>query len=113
MDLPALLATFDFPNPAASASQRSSTIVPLQALYMMNHAFVEEAAVQVLRRRDVANISPVAERVVLLHWLILGRAPDDEERQAAQEFVGAEPDEQRWTRYVHGLLMTNEFVYVD
>jgi hypothetical protein len=45
--------------------------------------------------------------------LLFGREPTAEEVTSAQDFMGAEPEEATWSLYLHGLLMTNEFAFVD
>ena len=45
--------------------------------------------------------------------LAFGRAPSDQEAGLALEYLGDQPDAQRWRDYAHALLMTNEFVMID
>ena len=111
MDLPSLYTTFDFPSPSSSCSQRSATTVSPQSLYLMNNEFVAQAARSVLKRPDVASLSD-GQRLGRLHQLFFGRSPREEEIRHARSFL-ARPGSDRWGHYVHALLMSNEFVFVD
>ena len=113
MDLPGLLRSFDFPSPAATSPQRTSTTVPPQALYLMNNQFVAETVGRVLGRPDVAGLSEMQPRVNRLYDLLFGHRPTPAEFSLAREFLGDKPTPDSWKQYVHGLLMTNEFVFVD
>ncbi|MEX0818479.1 MAG: DUF1549 and DUF1553 domain-containing protein, partial [Pirellulaceae bacterium] len=112
MDVSPLLTTFDFPNPSTSSPQRESTTVPPQALYLMNNAFAAEAA-RGLAQRVVGSTNGTDDRVRSAYELLFARKPTVEEVDAAQQFLGAEPEEAAWRAYLHGLLMTNEFAFVD
>ncbi len=112
LDVSPLLTTFDFPNPIASSPQRESTTVPPQALYLMNNQFAADAA------RRIANdvIQSTADspsRIARAYTLLFGREPTADELTVAQDLIGAQPDVATWSLYVHGLLMTNEFTFVD
>jgi hypothetical protein len=113
MDLPGLLRSFDFPSPAATSPQRTSTTVPPQALFFMNNEFVAETVSRVLRRPDVAGLSELQPRVNRLYDLLFGHRPTSAQLALSGEFLGDEPTPGSWKQYVHGLLMTNEFVFID
>src|SRR5262249_42713614 len=51
--IPALLRNFDVANPDTSISRRSETLVPLQALYLLNSTFIRGQAAAVLQRAEV------------------------------------------------------------
>lgn len=112
MDVTPLLATFDFPDPAATSPQRSQTMVPPQALYFMNNPLVIHAARSLVESPQFAPLSD-ASKLVRIHVLLFGRQPAAAELQWAQEFLGPNPPPDRWVQLAHGLLMTNEFVLVD
>jgi len=113
MDLPGLLRSFDFPSPSATSPQRSSTTVPPQALFLMNNNFAVESARRILHRPDVSGRKETDSRVEGLSRLLFGRVPTSTEVAIAREFLGDQPTADQWLQYVHGLLMTNEFVFVD
>ena len=113
MDLPELLRSFDFPSPVTTSPQRTSTTVPPQALFLMNNNFAVESARRILRRLDVIALKEADSRVEGLNRLLFGRVPTSAETTIACEFLGDQPTADQWLQYVHGLLMTNEFVFVD
>ena len=55
-------ATFDFPNPGLSASQRFVTSVPLQRLFFMNSELVYNAASKLVERASKAPEAEAAEK---------------------------------------------------
>ena len=87
MDLPALMRTFDFPEPAATSPGREVTTIPQQALYFLNHDFVAESARRVLRRPDVAGLPSGKERLLRIHKVLLQREPTTDEVELALAFV--------------------------
>jgi hypothetical protein len=113
LNVPGLYRTFDFPSPDASSPQRDATTVPQQALFLMNHPFVIDCAKRTLHRPEIAAQPDVPARVQRLYALLYGRAPMPEEVALAQEFLRDPQTEKVWTEYVQGLLLANEFVFVD
>ena len=45
--------------------------------------------------------------------LLFARRAAESDIAAAKDYLGDTPDADRWQNYVHALLMTNEFVFVD
>ncbi len=82
---------FDRPTPSASCGQRNPTVVPTQALLVMNDPFVRrQAGIFAKRVRDSA---PDAKgRVTLAFRLALGRSPTDEETKTAVAFIQRSDD---------------------
>lgn len=114
LNVPGMFRSFDFPSPDASTPQRDQTTVPPQALFLMNHPLVIEAAQGVLRRAEVASQAESPQKVAAVYRLLLGRDPDADEQRLAAEFLaqpvgGAAP----WALWVQTLLMSNEFAWVD
>jgi mono/diheme cytochrome c family protein len=115
--LPGLLRTFDFPSPDATSAQRDNTTVAPQALYLMNGPLALDCARKVLARPEIAGEKGCLRRIDLLHKLLFSRAATAGDRETADEFF-AEDSASRdstdlWVRYVHALLLTNEFAFVD
>jgi hypothetical protein len=119
------LGLFDGPDTNYSTDQRSSSTVPLQALYLMNNPFTREQGEGLARR--LLAYSPDGrkrvERAVELAW---GRPPASAEvekaiayiRQYQEELakVGTPPERlelEAWTSYGRVILTANEFVYLD
>jgi mono/diheme cytochrome c family protein len=129
-NLQAMYRTFDFASPDTSNAQRHHTTVPQQALFMMNSPFVIEQAQHLARRSEIMALPNDAARIRAVYRLLYGRVPTPEEaalglaflRQAgpqaataalAQNKTGTSAPLTAWDKYVHTLLMTNEFSFVD
>ena len=66
------------------------------------------------RAKLLEEHSTTAARVDALHERLFARPSTDEDQLMALDFLGAEQhDSERWTRYVHALLASNELQYVD
>ena len=111
--MPGLLRTFDFPSPDATSPQRDATTVPQQALYLMNHRFVREAAHRLAHRPEVTAAPDLPAKVTALYRVIYGRVPDAAELEAARAYLGATPADALWDRYAQVLLESNELLFVD
>ena len=83
----ALLETFDCPDPSTTAPRRNVTTTPSQALSQWNHPFVLRMARKLADRVTRESGSDVARQVVRAWRLVLGRAPDDEEKERAIRLV--------------------------
>ena len=110
---------FDFVNPAQISGQRPQTVVPTQALFLLNNdllrkrsATLAKNVTQTIRDRD-ARIDEI--------WLrTLGRPVTREERAEAAAFLdkvgaalNAPPanDFPAFTELCHGLLASNQFIF--
>ncbi|HEY1173215.1 MAG TPA: DUF1549 and DUF1553 domain-containing protein [Verrucomicrobiae bacterium] len=115
--IPALLRNFDVANPDTSIARRSETTVPLQALYLMNSGFARQQAEAVLKRPEMVKAASAEEKVKTAFRLVYSRQPTREELKLAQEYAGPiatdEAGNKRWVNLVQGLLIANEFVFVD
>lgn len=100
-----MLATFDFPNPNSTSEGRMVTNVPLQRLFFMNSAFVEEAAAAFAKRFE----GDADTRVRRMYRAAYHRDPDAAELRDGVAFANASG----WTGYARVLLGANEFYYVD
>ncbi len=119
------LAIFDGADPSTSTPQRLTSTTPLQALYLLNDAFVHEQAVG-LTKRLLSEESADTARLDKAYRLTLGRRPTEDEQQASQQLLQAtgtqlrsagisdnQLTEQTWQAFCRSLFRTNEFVYVD
>lgn len=102
MDLPGLMRTFDFPEPAATSAGREVTTVPQQALFFLNHDFVAETARRLLRRTDVSSQSNPAARLDHIHRILLGRSPTDVEKRLATAFLDRPAEERPASTWKYG-----------
>jgi len=109
-NLPGMLRLFDFASPDAHVSQRHTTTVPLQALFLLNSPFMEASAQALAdRSADARADLPPAERVRNLYRLALSRNPTAVELQRGLRFIEAGS----WPELAQVLLLSNEFAFVD
>jgi cytochrome c553 len=109
-----VLRLFDFPDAKQHAEERIPTTTPLQQLYLLNSSFMQQSATAVVTRVSHQGESPEF-RLRALFRQILQREPTIAEQQAATRLVAnasLESDE-AWRLIAHGLLASNEFLYVD
>ncbi|MFO0956121.1 MAG: PSD1 and planctomycete cytochrome C domain-containing protein [Isosphaeraceae bacterium] len=115
-DLDASYRTFDFAIPDASSPKRFSTIVPQQALYLLNSPFIAEQANALAKRAEQAGGEP-ADRIQAIYRRALGRAATAEEVARARSFLGVDRsgDEKLspLAALAQVLLWTNEFLFLD
>ncbi len=102
-----LLDSFDCPDPSVATPQRTISNTPVQALALMNNAFVirqAELFAGRLERERPGNLSGQIERAYLL---ALGRSASPSEIATGCRFV----ENRSLGLYCRALLNANEFVY--
>jgi hypothetical protein len=82
--LPAVLRVFDFPNPDMHSPGRIDTVVPQQALFLMNNPFVQTQARALAARTALAEPAP---RVDALYRHAYQRAATPEQASRALDFL--------------------------
>jgi hypothetical protein len=102
-----LLDALDCPLPSVKAPKRTSTSTALQALSLMNNAFVQRHAKTFAERltREAADTPSRVQRAFLL---ALGRAPSAEELTASVSLI----DQHGLEAFCWGMFNTSEFAYV-
>ena len=118
-----LLGLFDSPDRNTSTSQRDTSNVPAQALFLMNSPFIKKQAAA-LAKRVVADSSEDDARVGQLYQWIYSRPVTDTEQQEIQAFLqmyrktievpqssGIVPHE--YVALCRTLLTSNEFFFID
>jgi mono/diheme cytochrome c family protein len=114
LNVPELMRTFDFPSPDATSSQRDSTTVAPQALFLMNNPFVIECARALVRRPEIDAVKDSTGRIACLYRLPFGREPNGDELRLAREYLGStNAAPARWEQYAQALLLANEMVFID
>jgi hypothetical protein len=121
-NLPGMFRTFDFASPDTSSPQRYLTTVPQQALFMLNHPFVQEQTRLLMRRAELTGAPNNTQKIQTLHRLLYGREADAEEIRFGQQFLevasrlqgqDAAQTMPPLERYAHVLFMANEFIFLD
>src|SRR5207247_852134 len=108
------------PDTNTTTDARTTSTVPLQALYLMNHPFVHEQA-QGFARRLMAGSPDARQRVQFAYQLALGRPPAPDEGEAGCRYVARYEQElaalgvrdasrelETWTGLTRTLLAANE-----
>jgi hypothetical protein len=119
------LAIFDGPDTNLTTDARSTSTVPLQALYFLNNPFFQDQA-KGFAQRVIAATSEPPKRARLAFEMAYGREPQDAELGTMlkySELLAAElremsgtkddVDVETWTSIVRTILAANEFVYID
>ena len=88
--LPNMHRAFDFANPDLTTGKRSQTIVPQQALFMMNSPLVVEQARNLTLRPDFKGMARAEDRIKLLYKLTYQREPSEIEMDLALDYVRGE-----------------------
>ncbi|HIA61370.1 MAG TPA: DUF1553 domain-containing protein [Planctomycetes bacterium] len=83
--LPAALDLFDFPDPNSTSAGRTDSIVPTQALYMMNSEFVTSQA-RLMAVSLESQYSTLNDQILYAFAWAFGRPPTDAEFQASNQF---------------------------
>lgn len=112
--------TFDYPDSGSHLAQRTSTIVPHQALFMLNDPMVSESAATLAKTvsRDAHELTDA--QMDHIYATLYFRRPSSIERQRVRrhlnqfsQTIEATPDESPVAALVHGLMAANEFIYVE
>ncbi len=119
------LALFDGADPSASTPARPTSTTPVQALYLLNDAFVHDQARRIAAR-IIAEASTPDLRLQRAAQLILSRPLATDEVEFGKSFLttvtpklreSGTPEKETelaaWQSYVRSLFRVNEFVYID
>jgi len=86
-NLPELMQNFDFSAPDMPNSKRTTTIVPQQALFLMNSPMAVDVARSVIARKEVAEAPKALARVITIYQVLFQRQPKPAEIELAYQFV--------------------------
>ena len=115
LELDAMLALFDFPDPNVHSPKRNETTTPLQKLFVLNSPFMVRQAESFAKRVTESALQDI-DRVSVAYKLAFGREPNGDEREIGLSFLGGcdKADElARWTQYAQIILASNELLMVD
>ncbi|MBI5397465.1 MAG: PSD1 domain-containing protein [Verrucomicrobia bacterium] len=87
-NVPELMSHFDFSDPDMPNSLRSTTIVPQQALFLMNSPMAVDVAEKMIQRSEFTAAADDAARIRALYRIVYQRAPRPQEIQIGLQFVG-------------------------
>ena len=104
--LPDSLTVWDYPAPISTIGRRNSSLVPSQALFLMNSALVTLEASRWAER--AAFIEDPEIRISEMYLEAFGRPPAASEIAAGERFLASHT----LADYAHVLFNTTEFVFV-
>ncbi|MBI1354667.1 MAG: DUF1553 domain-containing protein [Acidobacteria bacterium] len=122
------LSVFDFPNIDTNCTRRAPSATPLQSLTMMNSEFVlHNAGAAAERAAEMAGAAADSAALVQqAYGLLFARKPTEQEIDLAVEHMAGqralyeksnqtaeEADRKAAESFVHMLLSSNEFLYID
>jgi hypothetical protein len=103
------LDTFDCPDPSTTTPARSSTTTPLQALSLLNNAFMLRMADRLAARLQHEVGDDVAQQIDALYRACYTRPPNPEETELVRAFIARHG----LPAACRGMLNSSEFLYVD
>jgi hypothetical protein len=110
---------FDFTQPAQTAGERPQTVVPTQALFLLNNELVRKRATA-LAESLIANQPDRTVRLEQLWLRVLNRPLTSVERDESHAFLDsltplltdpATAEVTAWSELSHALLSSNEFIH--
>ncbi|NBR83893.1 MAG: DUF1549 domain-containing protein [Verrucomicrobia bacterium] len=120
-----MMELFDAPTTTDSCAERTRSVVPTQALVLMNDEFVEDQA-GFLAQRAAADDGKAAKAIARMHVLALAREPSAERLKQALAFVSAReaayaseagakasPRQRALTDLAHVLFNSSEFITIE
>ncbi|MDP7016791.1 MAG: DUF1553 domain-containing protein [Pirellulaceae bacterium] len=111
-----MFAVFDLPDPNMVTGKRSTSTLPMQALFMLNSQFMLEQSEKLADR--LREVEPDEQRRIARAFrLTVGRPPTSREQQLAESFfAGAEQDEkmrrESWVQFCQSLYGSLDFRYL-
>ncbi len=119
-ELHPVLRMHDFPEASSHSPRREPTTTPLQQLFVLNSAWMEEQAAALRNQLGQCEFDPDDDTGRLQKaWLLLfSRTPTPQEEQLGLQFLNADPADSgnrqvRWALYLQALMGLNEFHFVD
>jgi mono/diheme cytochrome c family protein len=98
-NLPELMAHFDFAKPDMSNSKRTTTVVPQQALFLMNSPMTVDIVRRIMARPELAVAKDNLAKIRALYEIIFQRYPTREEFALALAFIKTESEDTEANNY--------------
>jgi len=117
--LSVILKMHDFPDPGAHSARRKPTTTPVQQLFAMNSPFLFKQADRLATVIGIGNGKPLPSHIHDAYRILFQRQPTDDELALGERFLSGTPAADktqraaRWSQYLHALLASNEFLFVD
>jgi hypothetical protein len=108
-----MFSAFDPPETMVSCSRRIQTIVPTQALTLLNSPLAREDS-RAFARRLIHECGTNPERLVRRAWILaFGRPVNPAEASRTMRFLNGDVSEERVADLCLAIFNANEFIYVD
>jgi hypothetical protein len=104
---------FDAANPDASDERRNVSTVAPQSLFLLNNEFALAQARAIADRLQREVPMDADARIERAFQILFNRPARLEELEIARSILGPEAAAESWADFVHVLLCSNEFVYLD
>jgi len=121
-----MMELFDAPTTTDSCAVRTRSVVPTQALVLMNDEFVEDQAGFLAQRSVMEAGGDLAKAVERMHLLALAHVPTAERLKQAKSFISAReaaytqetsaketPRHRAFTDLAHVLFNSSEFITIE
>ena len=93
-NLPELMSQFDFSDPDMPNSKRATSIVPQQALFLMNGSMAVDVARKVLARPEVTSKTSELSKISAIYRIVFQRYPKMDEIKMGSKFIATEAKNQ-------------------
>ena len=103
------LRLFDFPAAVSTSPKRANSTVPQQYLFMLNSDFMNQRAAA-LGKSLFESETEKAHTITKAYEKLYSRFPDAREIQLAQDWLGNNPNINRWNQYAQVLLSAHEMI---
>lgn len=117
-----MLDLFDYPQMGPNCSQRPSTAVAPQALFLLNNSLIRTLADALAERVRTEAGDGLVDQIDKLYWLVLSRLPTLEEKniiwgalEKPYRAASSQPERRKRliARLCHALINSSAFLYVD
>ena len=106
-----ILKMHDFPDPGTHSPRREPTTTPVQQLFAMNSPFLFRQADQLARQIGDGTGQSIEPSIHTAYRVLFQRPPTEDELALGRQFLSASSG--RWSQYLHALLASNEFLFID
>ena len=102
------------PGDALRRPRREPTTTPVQQLFVLNSKFLSQQADRLYDRVKSMGETSTTARVRKIYEWMFARFPTPAQVELAKSFLASGSDhDATWTQYLHALLSSNEFAFVD
>jgi hypothetical protein len=77
----------------------------------MNNATIADYAKRIATRKDLP--AGQTAKIKQIYKILFARAPELDEIDLSKNYLGEKPIAAKWQNFIHALLLTNEFSFVD